>query len=150
VHFAYDFGAQAAVVAVNSTTGAVRVLRIIAAHDVGKSILPRNVTGQIEGGVIQGVGYATSEAYVLENGIPKTTKYKDLGLLRFRDLPEIVPITVEDPHPKGPYGAKGMGELVITPTAPAIVNAIHNAVGIWVNSLPVTKEKVLAAIQAKE
>lgn len=150
VHFAYDFGAQAAVVAVNSTTGAVRVLRIIAAHDVGKSILPRNVTGQIEGGVIQGVGYATSEAYVLENGIPKTTKYKDLGLLRFRDLPEIVPITVEDPHPRGPYGAKGMGELVITPTAPAIVNAIHNAVGIWVNSLPVTKEKVLAAIQAKE
>lgn len=150
LHFAYDFGAQAAVVAVNPQTGAFRVLRIIAAHDVGKSILPRNVIGQIEGGVIQGVGYATSEQYVLENGIPKTTRYKDLGLLRFRDLPEIVPVVVEDPHMLGPFGAKGMGELVITPTAPAIANAIHNAVGVWINSLPITKEKVLAALQVQD
>ena len=73
---------------------------------------------------------------------------KDLGLLRFRDIPEIIPIPITDPHPKGPFGAKGMGELALTPTAPAVVNAIHDAVGVWVTELPVTKEKLLAAIQS--
>ena len=68
-------------------------------------------------------------------------------MLRFRDIPKIVPISVEDPHPTGPLGAKGMGELTITPSAPAIVNAIHDAVGVWVNELPVTKDKILAAMQ---
>jgi len=147
LHFAYDFGAQAAVVAVNTKNGDVRVIKIIAAHDLGKTLLRRNVIGQIEGGVIQGVGYALGESYRLEGGIPKTVKFKDLGLLRFRDLPEIEPIIIEDPHPKGPFGAKGVGELTITPTAPAIVNAIHNAVGVWINDLPATPEKVLAALQ---
>ena len=148
LHFAYDFGAQAAVVAVAPETGTVRVLRIIAAHDVGKAILPKNVIGQIEGAVIQGVGYALSEAYTLIDGIPATTKLKDMGLLRFRDLPAITPIIIEDPHPHGPLGAKGVGELTITPTAPAIVNAIHDAVGVWVHSLPVTREKLLEALKA--
>ena len=147
LHFAYDFGAQAAIVAVNVKSGAVRVIKIIAAHDLGKAILRRNVIGQIEGGVIQGVGYALGESYRLEGGIPKTIKFKDLRLLRFRDLPEIEPLIIEDPHPKGPFGAKGVGELTITPTAPAIVNAIHNAAGVWIHDLPATPEKVLAALQ---
>jgi aldehyde oxidoreductase len=150
LHFAYDFGAQAALVAVNFKTGVVRVIKIIAAHDVGKAILRKNVIGQIEGAVVQGVGYALGEKYPMENGRPKVTKFKDLGLLRFRELPSIEPIIIEDPHPKGPMGAKGVGELTITPTAPAIVNAVYNAIGVWINELPITREKVLEAIHEKQ
>jgi CO/xanthine dehydrogenase Mo-binding subunit len=68
-------------------------------------------------------------------------------LLRFRDIPEIIPIPITDPHPKGPFGAKGMGELALSPTAPAVVNAIHDAVGVWVRELPATKERIKAAIE---
>lgn len=150
LHFAYDFGAQAAVVAVNEKSGAIRVLRIIAAHDSGTPLIYKNVIGQIEGAAIQGLGYALSESFPLENGVPRSLKMKDLGLLRFRDIPEITPIPITDPHPKGPFGAKGMGELALTPTAPAVVNAIHDAVGIWINELPATREKVLAALEKKK
>lgn len=148
LHFAYDYGVQAALVAVQPETGAVRVLKVIAAHDVGRTISRRNVIGQIEGAIVQGLGYALSESFVVENGLPKTLKFKDLGLLRFRDLPEIEPIIIEDPHVLGPFGAKGMGELTISPTAPAVVNAIHDAVGVWMTELPVTPEKLLAALRA--
>jgi aldehyde oxidoreductase len=147
LHFAYDFGVQAAVVAVNEKTGDVRVLRLVAAHDVGSALIRRNVIGQIEGAAVQGIGYALSEKFVVEKGVPKTLRFMDLKLLRLRDIPTIVPIIVENPHPKGPFGAKGMGELAISPTAPAIINAIHNAVGIWVNSLPVTKDKLRLALE---
>ncbi len=149
LHFAYGYGAQAAVVAVNEKTGAVRVLKLIAAHDVGRSINRRGVIGQIEGAAVQGLGYALSEEFPTENGVPKVTRFKDLGLLRLRDLPEIQPIIIEDPHPLGPYGAKGMGELAISPPAPAIANAIHDAVGVWVNQLPITQARVFEALQAK-
>ena len=150
LHFAYGYGAQAAIVAVNEITGTVRVIKLIAAHDVGMPINPRGVIGQIEGAAIQGVGYALSEEFPTLEAVPQVTKFKDLGVLRYRDLPEIVPIVVEDPHPQGPYGAKGMGELAISPPAPAIANAIHNAVGVWINQLPITRKKVLEAIQQKK
>ena len=74
---------------------------------------------------------------------------KDLGLLRFRDVPEIVAIPVTDPHPRGPLGAKGMGELAITPTAPAVINAIHDAIGVWIHEIPATPERILEAIRQK-
>ena len=148
LHFAYDFGAQAAIVSVNQKTGSVRVLKIIAAHDSGTPLIYKNVIGQIEGAAIQGLGYALSESFNLDHGVPTSLKMKDLGLLRFRDIPEIIPIPITDPHPKGPFGAKGMGELALTPTAPAVVNAIHDAVGVWVTELPVTKEKLLAGMQS--
>ena len=147
MHFAYDFGVQAAMVAANPENGNIRVLKLIAAHDVGTALLRRNVIGQLEGAAIQGMGYALSEEFVVRDGIPQSTHLKDLGLLRFKEIPEIIPIPVENYHPKGPFGAKGMGELAITPTAPAISNAIHNALGIWVNSLPITSAKILAALQ---
>ena len=149
LHFAYDFGAQAAVVAVNEDKGTTRVLKIIAAHDSGTPLIYKNVIGQLEGAAIQGMGYALSESFDFKNSIPKSLRLKDLGLPRFRDLPEIVAIPITDPHPKGPFGAKGMGELAITPTAPAIVNAIHDAVGVWMRELPVTKERLLEAIRKK-
>lgn len=149
LHFAYDYGAQAAIVGVNKTTGEVRLIKIIAAHDCGTALSRRNVIGQIEGAVVQGIGYALSESFPVENGYPKYNKLKDLGLLRFSDIPEIEAIIIEDPHPLGPYGAKGVGELAIAPTAPAIAIAIHNAAGIWLNELPMTQEKILNALQSK-
>jgi len=149
LHFAYDFGAQAAIVSVNSETGEVKVHKIIAAHDSGEPIIYKNVIGQIEGAVVQGLGYALSEKFEIEDGIPKSTRLRDLGLLRFRDIPEIIPIPITDPHPKGPFGAKGMGELALSPTAPAVINAIHDAVGVWVRELPATKDRVKEAIERK-
>ena len=95
------------------------------------------------------MGYALSEKYEIEDGIPKSTSLRDLGLLRFRDIPEIVPIPITDPHPKGPFGAKGMGELALSPTAPAVVNAVHDAIGIWLRDLPATNEKILKELNRK-
>ena len=150
LHFAYDFGAQAVILSVNEKTGDVRVHKVIAAHDSGTPLIYKNVVGQLEGAAVQGLGYALSESYQLKDGIPQTTRLKDLGLLRFRDIPEIIAIPITDPHPKGPLGAKGMGELAITPTAPAVINAIHDAVGVWIHEIPATKERILEAIQNKE
>ncbi len=150
LHFAYDFAGQVVMVAVNEETGAIRPLRLITAQDVGVPLIRKNVIGQMEGAAVQGLGYALSEQFEVEGGIPKSLKLKDMGLLRFRDIPEIKPIIVEDPHPKGPFGAKGMGELAITPTAPAVANAVHDAVGVWINSLPITSEKILAALKEKK
>ena len=147
LHFAYCYGVQAAMVAVHEASGAVRVLKIIAAHDVGKAISRRNCIGQIEGAAVQGLGYALTEAFPVAGGYPQAETFRELGLHRLKQVPELQPILVEDPHPKGPYGAKGMGELALTPCAPAIVNAIHDAVGVWIDSLPVTRDKVLAALR---
>jgi len=147
LHFAYDFGAQAAILAVNLETGVVKVHKIIAAHDSGEPIIYKNVIGQIEGAVVQGLGYALSENFIIEEGVPKTTQLRDLGLLRFRDIPEIVAIPITDPHPKGPFGAKGMGELALSPTAPAVVNAIHDAAGVWVRELPATQDRIKKALE---
>jgi aldehyde oxidoreductase len=149
MHFAYDYGAQAAIVAVNEETGAFRIIRVIAAHDMGEPISIRNVIGQIEGAVVQGIGYALTERYIIEKGIPQTTRFKDIGLLRLRDIPEIEPIIVEDRHVLGPLGAKGMGELALAPTPPAIANAINNALAIELTEIPITPEKVRKAIQAR-
>lgn len=149
LHFAYDFGAQAAIVAVNEESGKVRVLKMIVAHDSGTPIIYKNVVGQLEGAAIQGMGYALSESFEHDDGIPRSLKFNDLGVPRFRDLPEIEAIPITTPHPKGPFGAKGMGELAITPAAPAIINAIHDAVGVWIRELPASKEKVLEAMRTR-
>lgn len=149
LHFAYDFGVQAAIVAVNTVTGAFRILKIIAAHDVGKAISLRNTIGQLEGATIQGLGFATSEAFIVKDGFPQTTRFSNLGLYRLNDIPEIQAILVEEPHELGPLGAKGMGELAISPTSPAVVNAIHDAAGIWIEDLPITREKILTALNSK-
>jgi aldehyde oxidoreductase len=150
LHFAYSFGVQGAMVAVKEATGQVRVLKIVAAHDAGRAISRDNVIGQIEGGVVQGIGYALSEEFRLEGGYPTITKMADLGLPTIEDLPEIEVIVIENPHPGGPLGAKGMGELPVAPTAPTIVNAIHDAVGVWINELPATPERVLAALRIRK
>lgn len=149
LHFAYSFGAQASIVTVNEKTGHFKVHHMIAAFDAGKAINRPGVEGQIEGGVIQGMGYATSERYYLKDGYPGVITHAEMGLLKTSELPTIEAIIIEEPHPNGPLGAKGMGEMPLSAAAPSIVNAIYNAVGVWVHELPVTPDKVLAALKTK-
>lgn len=146
---AYVFGTQVAEVEVDTVTGEVQVLGIWASHDVGRAINPRGVEGQIEGGVVQGLGQALMEDYQLEDGHTKTHGFAKYILPTSLDIPEINTVIVEDPDPKSPLGAKGIGEPALVPTAPAIMNAIYDAVGVRITSLPATPEKVLAALEAK-
>ncbi len=146
IHSQYCYASQMAIVEVDETTGDYRVLKIIAANDLGKAINPKQVEGQIAGGTLMGVGYGTSEAYIQEKGIVKTKTLAKCGVPKITDAPDIECLIVEEPVLDGPYGAKGMGELPVNPAAPAIVNAIYNAVGVRITSLPATKDKVAKAL----
>ncbi|MBM4463960.1 MAG: 2Fe-2S iron-sulfur cluster binding domain-containing protein [Chloroflexi bacterium] len=143
MHFAFGYATQAALVEVDTNTGQVEVLKVIAAHDVGRALNPLAVAGQIEGGVVMGIGIALQEEFVMEEGIPKTTSLARYRIPSIERTPQIVPIIVEDRAPEGPYGAKGIGEIPSIPTAPAIVNAIYNATGVRIYSLPATPKKIL-------
>lgn len=146
---AYVFGTQVAEVEVDTITGEVQVLGMWAAHDVGRVINPRGVEGQIEGGIAQGLGQALMEDYQTEAGHTTTHGFAKYILPTALDMPEITSVLVEDPDPLSPLGAKGIGEPALVPTAPAIINAIHDAVGVRITSLPATPEKVLAALAEK-
>ena len=140
MHFAYSFAAQAAEVEVNLETGEVEVLRVIAANDVGKVINPLGFLGQVEGGVMMGLGNAITEHFIVEDGLVFTdrlARYRMPGILH---APEIISIPVEHPAADGPYGAKGVGEISSIPTTPAITNAIFNACGIRIRQLPVDQD----------
>jgi xanthine dehydrogenase molybdenum-binding subunit len=147
MHFAYGYATQAALVEVDINTGHVEVLKVIAAHDVGRALNPLAVAGQIEGGVVMGLGIALLEEFVMEDGIPKTTSLARYRIPSIERTPEIVPIIVEDKASEGPYGAKGIGEIPSIPTAPAIINAIYNATGVRLCSLPATPKRILAAME---
>jgi CO/xanthine dehydrogenase Mo-binding subunit len=146
LHAAYCFAAHAVILDVNVSTGKLDIRKVIAASDVGRAANPMAVEGQIEGGVIMGLGYALSEEFKIEKGIIKTDTLGKLGLRRIGQTPEIESIIVDSPHPDGPYGAKGMAELPLSPVAPAVAHAIYRAAGVWINSLPITSEKILAAL----
>ena len=140
----YGFAAQLAEVTVDLELGTVRVLRIVAAHDVGRAINPIQVEGQIHGGVAQGLGLALMEEYVPG----RTENLHDYLIPTFGDVPDIECILIEDREPLGPYGAKGIGEPALIPTAPAILNAIHHATGVRITRVPATPDRVRAALQA--
>lgn len=142
----YAYATQLAEVAVNPGTGEVRLLRVVAAHDVGRAINRRMVCGQIEGGVAMGAGYALSEQY--RPG--RTESFHAYILPTAQDAPEIIPILIEDEESTGPFGAKGVGEPALVATAPAIVNAIRDAVGVRIYDLPALGEKVFFAMQAQK
>jgi len=146
----YIYATQVADVEVDTETGEVTVLRIAAAHDCGKAINPKNVEQQIEGAVAQGVGYAIMEEIVLKEGRTLTPSFAKFLIPTSQDAPEVITYIVEDPEPKGPYGAKGVGEGAIIPTAAAIVNAVYDAIGVRITSLPITPEKILAALAEKQ
>ncbi|RLC57969.1 MAG: aldehyde oxidoreductase, partial [Chloroflexota bacterium] len=137
MHFAYGYATQAAQVEVNTKTGEVRVLQVIAAHDVGRAINPLALEGQIEGGVVMGLGYALLEKFEVEEGIVRSDSLARYKIPRVNHVPHIVPILVEHPAAEGPFGAKGVGEITSIPTAPAIANAVHNAIGLRSFSLPI-------------
>ncbi len=148
VSCAYPFVAQVAEVEVNKTTGEVKVIYLSAAHDLGKVINPLLAEGQIQGAVAQGIGFALFEDLKLENGSTESN-FRKYRIARATDMPKIDTIFVETDDPNGPYGAKGLAEPALTPIAPAIANAIYNAVGIRLKELPMTPEKVLAALKAE-
>ena len=141
----YAFGAHVAELEVDRELGTVRPLRIHAAHDVGRAINPTLVEGQICGGIAQGIGFALMEEYV--SG--RTDNLHDYLIPTSGDIPPISIHLVEDGDPLGPYGAKGVGEPALIPTAPAILNALYDAVGIRLRTIPVTPARVLAALRCK-
>lgn len=149
MHFAFSFGVQAAEVEVNKLTGEVRVLRVISANDVGMAVNPLGLQGQVEGGVMMGLGNCLTEDFIVEDGnviTDRLARYRVPGIML---TPEITAIIVEHPVAAGPYGAKGVGEISSIPTTPAITNAIYNAVGVRVDSLPVDQEKIARALWEK-
>jgi selenium-dependent xanthine dehydrogenase len=146
MHFAFSFAAQAVEVEVNTLTGEVRVLRVIAANDVGRAINPLGLKGQVEGGIMMGIGNALTEHFIVEEGVVFTDHLARYRMPSIVMTPEITPIIVEHPVAEGPYGAKGVGEIVSIPTTPAITNAIYNAVGVRVDHLPVDQAELVKAI----
>lgn len=146
---AYGFGAQAAEVEVDVETGQVRVVAIVAAHDVGRAINPMYVEGQIEGGIQMGLGYALTEELQVREGRVMNPSLLDYRVATALDMPRIESVIVETSEEAGPFGAKGVGEMGGTPTAAAIANAIYDAVGVRMTRLPMTGERVLAALEEK-
>ncbi|SEP76718.1 molybdopterin-dependent oxidoreductase [Thalassovita taeanensis] len=139
----YGYGAHLAEVEVDMALGVVKVLHITAAHDLGRVINPQLAEGQIEGGIAQGLGMALMEEFIPG----RTENLHDYLIPTAGDMPKITPILIEVPDPEGPMGAKGLGEHVLIPTAPAILNAIRDASGARVTRLPALPHRVLAAIQ---
>lgn len=139
----YGFAAQIAEVEVDVALGSVRVLSIHAAHDVGRAINPTQVEGQIHGGIAQGLGLALMEDYVAL----KTDNLHDYLIPTVGDMPPVVVHLIEDPEPLGPNGAKGVGEPALVATAPAILNAIRDATGVRMTEVPVTPDRMLAALR---
>lgn len=148
-HFVYGFATQAALVEVDARTGQVEVLKVIAAHDVGRAINPQAISGQLEGGVVMGMGFALSEELALEGGVVQNADLARYRVPRIGQTPEVVPIIVEAATSEGPFGAKGVGEITSIPTAPAIVNAIYAATGVRITELPATPERMRAALQMR-
>ena len=140
----YGFAAQIASVEVDLELGTVALRRIVAAHDVGAAVNPTLVEGQIEGGIAQGIGLALMEEYVPG----RTENLHDYLLPSVGDVPGIECLLVEDPEPLGPYGAKGIGEPALIPTAPAILNAVHHATGVRLRRLPILPHRVREALEA--
>jgi carbon-monoxide dehydrogenase large subunit len=144
------YATQAAEVEVDPRTGRVKVLRISSAHDVGRSIHPLSIEGQIEGALVMGVGTALFEEMELEEGRVKNRSFAEYKIPSALDAPEMIPIIIEEPHSQGPYGAKGLGEPALAPTAAAIANAIYAAIGVRIKDLPLTPEKILEGLKKKE
>jgi CO/xanthine dehydrogenase Mo-binding subunit len=146
-NFMYAYVAQAVEVEVDNETGHIRVLRVVSANDVGKAINPALVKGQIEGGIVQAQGYVIQENFISQGGRVLTDQFSTYLIPTILDIPEQVEsVIVEIPDQNGPWGAKGVGELMYLPLAPAIVAAVHDATGVWFNEFPLTPERILRGL----
>ncbi|HAR53433.1 MAG TPA: aldehyde oxidase, partial [Roseovarius nubinhibens] len=139
----FGYAAHLAMVEVDRRLGTVRARKFVAAHDVGRAINPMLVEGQIEGGIAQGLGMALMEEYLPG----RTENLHDYLIPTIGDIPPVQSLIIEVPDAHGPYGAKGLGEHVLIPTAPAILNAIAHATGVRMRSVPVTPSKLAAALK---
>jgi CO/xanthine dehydrogenase Mo-binding subunit len=148
VHPDYAYGAQAVEVAVDTETGEITVLKSVGAHDVGQAINPDAVEGQIEGGTSQGQGYALSEELQYHEGKLMTPSFSEYLIPTAMDMPRVQSIILESRSGVGPFGAKGIGEPSLTPVAPAIANAVADAIGVRIPDLPITPEKVVKALMS--
>jgi xanthine dehydrogenase molybdenum-binding subunit len=147
----YIFGTQGAEVEVDLETGKVKVLQFVAAHDVGKVINKQTIMGQIYGGVVMGIGYALSEEYKTEKGRNLNPNFLDYKIFSAPDVDFPIHVEcIETNDKEGPFGAKGVGEPGLVPTAPAIANAVYDAIGVRIKDLPITPEKILAALKEKK
>jgi len=146
---AYNYGAQAAEVHVDPETGQVQILQFVVASDCGTVIYPLGAEGQVEGGLAQGIGYALTEGLQIDEGRPINPNFSDYRIPSMRDMPPLQHAFADSYEPTGPFGAKGLGELNMDPTAAVINNAIFDAVGVRVKTLPITPEKILRALKEK-
>jgi len=146
---AYNYGVQAAQVHVDPQTGQVKVLQMVVASDCGTVIYPIGAEGQVEGGLAQGLGYALTEGLQIDEGRPLNPNFSDYRIPSMRDMPPLQHQFADSYEPTGPFGAKGLGELNMDPTAAVINNAIFDAVGVRVKTLPITPEKILRALKDK-
>jgi CO/xanthine dehydrogenase Mo-binding subunit len=145
----YVYATQVAEVEVDTETGQVDVLRMVAAHDCGTPINPMLVEGQVQGGIAMGIGFALSEEVLYHEGRQVNSRFGNYAMPTTMDVPDVEVEIVENYDPTGPFGAKGVGEPTLVPTAAAICNAIYDAVGVRIHDLPATPEKVLSALKAR-
>ncbi len=150
-NFAYGYVAIAAEVAVDTQTGEWRCPRIACANDVGQAINPRLLEGQIEGGVVQAFGWASTENFVERDGRALTRNLSTYLIPTVADIPDrVIPLIIENAEPHGPWGARGMAEMPFVAVAPALHHALRNAAGVWYNCFPFTVERVLRGLKGKE
>ena len=148
MHFAFSYAVHAALVSVDTETGEVAVERVVTGHDVGRAINPLSLTGQLDGGVVMGMGNALTEHYIVEEGVPWTERLGQYKMPGIKMTPQMTHHIVEHQAADGPYGAKGVGEISSIPISPAITNAIYNAVGVRCLALPVDQDALLLAMKA--
>jgi CO/xanthine dehydrogenase Mo-binding subunit len=146
----YTFGAQAAEVEVDTETGEVRVLKWVSAYDIGQAINLNRVEGQMEGGAAQGMGFGLMEDYLEVDGVPWTWTLHEYLIPTSKDIPDIKTVVLQSKTGKGPFGAKGIGEPAITAAAPAVVNAIRDAIGVRIKHIPATPERIFFALQEQK
>ena len=149
ISVAYPFGVQVAEVSVDRKTGKVEVLHFLSVHDSGIIINPMLSEGQVEGGVVQGVGYTLYEEIVRQAGKVVNDNFTEYRMPTICDAPQISSVFIESPDPFGPFGAKSLGEIILAGVAPAIANAISDAIGVRLKELPFTPEKILMALREK-
>jgi CO/xanthine dehydrogenase Mo-binding subunit len=144
----FSYATQAAITDVDVDSGEVFVRRMIAVHDVGRTVNPHGARGQIEGSCLMGLGYAISEEFILHRGYLATDTLAKVGIPVIQDAPQVDVYLIEDPDPNGPFGAKGIAEAAAIPTAPAIVNAIYRATGVRIRQLPATPNRVILELES--
>ncbi|SCY73516.1 xanthine dehydrogenase family protein molybdopterin-binding subunit [Alkaliphilus peptidifermentans] len=145
----WTYGCQGVEIEVDTETGKIEVLKVASSFDVGKIINPQLIEGQIEGGIIQGLGSAIFEELIISKGVVLNPNFVDYKIPTADDMPEMIISFIENEEPTGPFGARGVGEPCMVPTAPAIANAVNDALGIRIMSLPITPEKILRALKEK-